>query len=52
MMKPLSLYNFKKLISSLSCFHSVSVINNLILQADCYHYLFDAAIKLRQLGID
>lgn len=24
----------------------------MIFQAECYHYLFDAALKLHQLGID
>ena len=26
--------------------------DNFFLQAECYHYLFDAAIKLHQMGLD
>ena len=26
--------------------------NDILFQAECYHYLFDAAIKLHQLGLD
>ena len=33
-------------------FLSAVLNSNLILQAECYHYLFDAAIKLHQLGLD
>lgn len=29
-----------------------TLTNALTCQAECYHYLFDAAIKLHQLGLD
>lgn len=29
-----------------------SLTGNLLFQSECYHYLFDAAIKLHQLGLD
>lgn len=28
------------------------LMTSLLFQAECYHYLFDAAIKLNQLGLD